>query len=112
MESDVPKGITSKYPRTSKLTFPKGDVEILRVPKAFFVPDHNQEREYWKGFEIVEWGSGDKELRFCYWTRERGTESWRWGQFNPIISLDKLKTLLRMVENEITDGNSINPVTS
>jgi hypothetical protein len=84
------------------LTFPTGEVETLRVPKAVFVPDHNQEREYWKGFEVVEWSSGDKELRLCYWTRKRGTETWRWGQFNTIISLDKLKALLRMVEKEIT----------
>lgn len=55
-------------------------------------------REYWKGFEIVEWDYGDKELRVCYWTRKRKTEIWRWGQFNTIISLDKLKSLVKMVE--------------
>jgi len=66
-----------------------------------FVPDHNEEREYWKGFEIVEWSSGDRELRVCYWTRKRGTEAWKWGQFNTIISLDKLKRLLEILEKDL-----------
>lgn len=96
----LPIEITSKYPRNSKLIFPNGDVEFLKVPKAFFVADHNQEREYWKGFEVIEWNTGDKELRLCYWTRKRGTDSWRWGQFNTIISLDKLRALLEMVEKD------------
>jgi len=98
MKESIPKEIMSKYPRTSKLTFPNGDLEYLKVPKAFFVPDHNEEREYWKGFEIVEWSEGDRELRVCYWTRKRGTKKWKWGQFNTIISLDKLKRLIKMVE--------------
>lgn len=98
MNESGPQEIKSKYPRTSKLTFPNGDVEYLKVHQAFFVPDHNKEREYWKGFEIVEWDYGDKELRVCYWTRKRRTEIWRWGQFNTIISLDKLKSLVKMIE--------------
>ena len=28
-------------------------VDYLKVPKAVFVSDHNEQREYWKGFEIV-----------------------------------------------------------
>jgi hypothetical protein len=102
VDEKVPIEIASKYPRTSQLTFPNGDVEFLKVQKAVFMADPNEEREYWKGLEVVEWSSGDKELRLCYWTRKRDTESWRWGQFNTIISLDKLKTLLKMVEEEIT----------
>jgi hypothetical protein len=98
MEKNIPEEITSKYPRTSTLTFPGDVVEYLKVAKAVFVPDHNEEREYWKGFEVVEWGDGTKEPRVCYWTRKRGTERWRWGQFNTIISLEKLKQLTRMVE--------------
>ena len=74
MKENIPKEILSKYPRTSKLTFPNGDVEYQEVSKPFFVSDHNEEREYWKGFEIVKWSGGEKELRVCYWTRKRGTE--------------------------------------
>ena len=98
MEEKVPEEIMSKYPRTSKLTFPSGEVAYLKVSKAVFVPDHNDEREYWKGFEIVEWSDGNKELRVCSWTRKRGTKKWIWGQFTPIMSLDKLKHLLKMVQ--------------
>lgn len=98
MKESTPKEIMSKYPRTSKLIFPNGDVEYLKVPKAVFVPDHNPEREYWKGIEIVEWSDGDKELRVCSWTRKRGTKTWIWGQFTPIMSLDMLKRLVKMVE--------------
>lgn len=98
MEEDTLEEIMSKYPRTSKITFPNGEVEYLKVPKAVFVPDHNSEREYWKGIEIVEWSDGDRELRVCSWTRKRGTKKWIWGQFTPIISLDKLKRLLKMAE--------------
>jgi hypothetical protein len=99
MNDEVPKEILDKYPRTSKLKFPNGDSEQLEIPKPpFFVSDHNDEREYWKGFEVVKWNSRDKELKVCYWTRERGTEVWRWGQFSTIISLDKLKRLIKMVE--------------
>jgi len=96
--SEVPKEIISKYPRRSRLTFPDGEVEFLKVSDAVFVSDHNPEREYWKGFEIVEWSDGTKELRLCYWTRKKGSESWKWGQFNLVISLDKLKRLLAKVQ--------------
>ena len=54
MVRKVPEEIKSKYPRTSRLTFPDGTIGYLRAPIAVFVSDHNQEREYWKGFEIVE----------------------------------------------------------
>jgi hypothetical protein len=79
MKDMIPKEILSKYSRTSKLRF-DDEVEVLEVLRAFFVPDHNEEREYWKGFELVEWSSGVKELRVCYWTRKRGTESARDGR--------------------------------
>jgi len=98
MDHNLPKELASKYPRTSRMRFPDNSIENIKVKRAVFVPDHNEEREYWKGFEEIEWKDGDKELRVCYWTRKRGTESWRWGQFSPIISLDKLKQLLRMIE--------------
>ncbi|MDH5439206.1 MAG: hypothetical protein OEZ48_04560 [Candidatus Bathyarchaeota archaeon] len=98
MEEQVPKEIMMKYPRTSRLTFPDGSVDYLKVAKAVFVSDHNEQREYWKGFEIVEWGDGEKELRVCYWTRLRGTTSWKWGQFSTIISLDRIKRLVKMIE--------------
>ena len=97
----LPVEIARKYPRTGHLTFPDGEVETIRISKKFFVPDHNSEREYWKGFEIIEWSSEHRELRVCYWTRERGTNNWIWGQYSPIISLDKLKALINMVEPEI-----------
>ena len=102
MGEQVPKDITSKYPRISRMKFPNGDVETVQVSKAFFVEDHNQEREYWKGFEIIEWSKGKEELRICYWTRKRGTKKWIWGQFSPIISLEKIWDLLKMLEKEKT----------
>lgn len=98
MKDGIPREIMSKYPRISKLTFPNGDIEYLAVPKAFFVADHNKEREYWKGFEVVEWSDGYRELRVCYWTRKRETKTWKWGQFNTILILDKLKRLIKVVE--------------
>jgi hypothetical protein len=58
------------------------------------------EREYWKGFEAIEWSDGAKELRVCYWTRKRGTKNWVWGQFSTIINLDRLKSLLKMIEKD------------
>ena len=101
IKESTPIEIRYKYPRLSKITFPNGDVEYLKVHKAVFVPDHNKEREYWKGLEVVEWTDRDKELRVCYWTRKRGTKTWVWGQFSPLISLDKLKCLLKMVEETL-----------
>jgi hypothetical protein len=98
MNKNVPKEIRDKYSRTSELRFPNGDIEQLKISEAFFVSDHNDEREYWKGFEVVKWSNGDKELKVCYWTRKRGTEKWIWGQFSTIISLDRLKRLIKMVE--------------
>ena len=97
----VPEAIKRKYPRKGRLTFPDGSVEVLNIPKAVFVADHNPEREYWKGFELIEWDDGViREVRVCYWTRKRGTDKWIWGQFNTIISLEKLKQLMRMLNKE------------
>ena len=99
----VPEEIMSKYRdggRTARLSMPDGTKEILKVLKAYFVEDHNRQREYWKGFEVVEWSDGVKELRVCYWTRQRGTKNWVWGQFSTIIDLDRLKSLLKMIEKD------------
>lgn len=93
----------SKYrggERTATFSMLGDKTETLKVLKAYFVEDHNDEREYWKGFEVVEWDSGIKELRVCYWTRKRGTKPWVWGQFSTIISLDDLKALLKMIEKD------------
>jgi len=94
----TPKEIKDKYPRSSTMTFPDKSVENLDVLEGFFVGDHNKDREYWKGFEVVRWSGGCKELRACYWTRKRGTEKWVWGQFSLILSLDKLRTLMEEAE--------------
>jgi hypothetical protein len=102
MNVKVPKEIESKYPRTSEMKFPDGSVETVKVPKGYFVSDHNEEREYWKGFEIIEWKDGEKELRVCYWTRKKGTEKWIWGQYATIISYDKLKQLLTIAERDFS----------
>ncbi len=105
--SEVPEEIKKKYPSIGKFNFPKTDkyangkyVEEVKKLDGVFVEDSNPAREYWKGFELMEWEDGCRELRFCYYTRKRGTESWRWGQFNPIISFDKLKQLIQMVEKK------------
>lgn len=62
-----PKEIKSKYPRRSHVKYRNGSREILEVADAVFVDDHYDEREYWKGFELVEWKDGTRELWFCYW---------------------------------------------
>jgi len=94
----VPEEIRRKYPRKGRLTFPDESIEVIHIPDAVFVDDHNPEREYWKGFEIIEWEDRTRELRVCYWTRKRGSDKWQWGQFNTIISLDKLKRLIQLLE--------------
>jgi len=101
--SKVPEEILSKYRdggRTAKLSMPDGSTETLKVLKGYFIPDHNDTREYWKGFEGVEWDNGNKKLRVCYWTRDRGTKKWVWSQFSTIIGLDDLKNLLKMIEKD------------
>ena len=92
----IPEEIKAKYPRPGYLR-PPVDEEIMCL-QGVFVPDHNPQREYWKGFEVIEWSDGTRELRVCYWTRERGTKKWRWGQYNTIISLEKLKLLIAIIE--------------
>ena len=103
----MPEELKRKYPTTGTLKFPKSDeyadgkyVEKVKRLDGVFVEDSNSEREYWKGFELIEWENGINELRFCYWTRKRGTKSWKWGQFNPIISFDKLEKLVQMIERK------------
>jgi len=104
---EMPEELKTKYPTTGTLRFPKTDkyvdekyVELVERKDGVFVEDSNPSREYWKGFELIEWEDGTRELRFCYWTRGKGTESWKWGQFNPIISFDKLKRLVEMIEEK------------
>ena len=105
--NEMPEEIKRKYPTYGTFKYPKTDkyadgkyVEKVKRLDGVFIEDSNPVREYWKGFELIEWEDGCRELRFCYYTRRRGTESWRWGQFNPIISFDKLKQLIRMVEKK------------
>ena len=104
---EMPEELKRKYPTIGTLRFPKTDkyadgkyVEEVKRKDGVFVEDSNPSREYWKGFELIEWEDGTRELRFCYWTRKRGTESWKWGQFNPIISFDKLKQLVEMIKEK------------
>ena len=103
----MPEELKRKYPTTGALKFPKTDkyadekyVEVVKRLDGVFVEDSNPSREYWKGFELIEWEDGTRELRFCYWTRKRGTESWKWGRFNPIISFNKLKQLVDMINKK------------
>ena len=103
----MPEELERKYPATGKLKFPKTDkyvdqkyVEVVKRLDGVFVEDSNPSREYWKGFELIEWDDGTRDLRFCYWTRQRGTKSWKWGQFNPIISFTKLKRLVKMIDEK------------
>ena len=105
--SEIPEEIKKKYPSIGTFKFPKTDkyadgqhLEKVKKLEAVFIEDSNPAREYWKGFELMEWEDGCRELRFCYYTRKRGTESWKWGQFNPIISFDKLKQLIQMIEKK------------
>jgi len=105
--NEMPEEINRKYPSIGEFNYPKADnyadgkhVEEVKKLDGVFVEDSNPVREYWKGFELIEWEDGSRELRFCYYTRRRGTKSWRWGQFNPIISFDKLKQLVQMVEKK------------
>lgn len=95
----VPDTIMSKYPRKSRMKFPNGKIVWIDVPDAVFVDDHNEEREYWKGFELVDWGY-TKELRCMYWTRKRGVQKWTYGQFTTIISFEKLKQLISIIDEK------------
>mgnify|MGYP001152889356 CR=1 FL=1 len=103
----MPEELKNKYPRPGHLKYPRTDeypdekfVETIIKKDGVFVEDSNPYREYWKGFELIEWEDATRELRFCYWTRKRGTEKWRWGQFNPIISFHKLKQLIKEIEKK------------
>ena len=105
--NEIPKEIIKKYPTSGTFVYPKTDeyvdgkyVETVQRLDGVFIEDSNPAREYWKGFELIEWEDGTRELRFCYWTRKRGTENWKWGQFNPIISFDKLKQLIEMIDKK------------
>ncbi len=105
--SEIPEEIKKKYPSIGRFNYPKTDkyddgqhVEEIKKLDGIFVEDSNPAREYWKGFELMELEDGCRELRFCYYTRKRGTERWKWGQFNPIISFDKLKQLIQMIEKK------------
>ena len=105
--SEIPEEIKKTYPSIGTFNYPKTDksadgqhMEKVKKLEAVFVEDSNPAREYWKGFELMEWEDGCRELRFCYYTRKRGSESWMWGQFNPIISFDKLKQLIQMIEEK------------
>ena len=96
---EIPNEIKSKYPRKSRMKFPNGEIVWVKVPDAVFVEDHNEEREYWKGFELVDWGDG-RELRCMYWTRKRCIQKWEYGQFTPIVSIDKLRRLITMIDQK------------
>ena len=101
--SETPEEIKKKYPSIGSFNFPKTTkycVEEVKKLDGIFVEDSNLEREYWKGFELIEREDGNRQLRFCFYTRKLGTESWKWRQFNPIISFDKLKKLIQMVEKK------------
>ena len=105
--SEMPQEIKKKYPSIGTFKFPKTDkyadgqhLEKVKKLEAVFVEDSNPAREYWKGFELMEWEDGCRELRFCYYTRKRGTESWKWRQFSSIISFDKLKQLIQLIEKK------------
>ena len=101
--SEIPEEIKKKYPSIGSFNFPKTNkycVEEVKKLDGIFVEDSNLEREYWKGFELIEREDGHRELRFCFYTRKRGTESWKWRQFNPLISFDKLKQLIQMIEKK------------
>ena len=101
--SEIPEEIKKKYPSSGTFNQPKTDkyyVEEVKKLDGVFVEDSNPPREHWKGFELIEWEDGHRELRFCGYTRKRGTESWKWRQFNAIISFDKLKQLIQMIDKK------------
>ena len=105
--SEIPEEIKKKYPSIGTFNYPKTDkyadgkyVEKVKKLEAVFVEDSNSAREYWKGFELIEREDGHRQLRFCFYTRKRGTESWKWRQFTSIISFDKLKQLIQMIEKK------------
>ena len=101
--SEIPEEIKKKYPSIGSFNFPKNNKYCLEEVKkldGIFVEDSNLERECWRGFELIEREDKTRQLRFCFYTRKRGTESWNWRQFNPIISFDKLKQLIQMIEKK------------
>ncbi len=101
--SEIPEEIKKKYPSIGTFNYPKTDkyyVEVVKKLEGVFVEDSNPAREYWKGFELIEKKDGNRQLRFCIYTRKRGTESWKWRQFSSIISFDKLKQLIQMIEKK------------
>lgn len=95
---EAPDEIMSKYPKTTHLPPPVDETIIIH--DAVFVADHSDGREYWKGFELVEWSDGTKELRAMYYTRKRGSKRWIYGEDTPIINFDKLKRLISMIEEK------------
>ena len=101
--SEIPEEIKKKYPSIGTFNFPKTDkyyVEEVKKLDGIFVEDSNPVSECWKGFELIEKEDGNRQLRFCIYTRKRGTESWKWRQFSSTISFDKLKQLIQMIEKK------------
>jgi len=101
--SEIPEEIKKKYPSMGTFNFPKTDkyyVEEVKKLDGIFIEDSNPVNECWKGFELIEKEDRNRQLRFCIYTRKRGTESWKWRQFSSIISFDKLKQLIQMIEKK------------
>jgi len=98
LKEKPPSDILKKYPYTT--TLPKPTSERIELKDVVLVSDHSDGREYWKGFELVHWQNGVRELRCMYWTRRRGTKRWIWGEKSPIVSFERLTKLISMAKKK------------
>ena len=94
---DVPSTIGKRV--SMKL---RGQIERGIVVDEIWLPHipENSPKEYLKGVQKVEFSDSRFEYRFGYYERDKGSKSWRWGQYAMFLPEGLIKELIQKMKEK------------